>query len=208
MHTLYSFRRCPYAIRARLAIRYAKIAVTLREIELKNKPTAMLSASPKGTVPVLITEESQVIDESLDIMLWSLKQYDPDQWLSQQDKNWQLTLIKKNDEEFKPCLDRYKYHDRHELSEQAYLQACLGFVKEIEEQLSAQRYLGGQTICLADMAIFPFIRQFAFADKQTFDQLPIPNTQCWLDTLIQSDLFINCFKKYPPWDQQSMGEPF
>lgn len=201
---LYSFRRCPYAMRARLAIAVSGIQVELREILLKDKPQAMLNVSPKGTVPVLITAEGQVIDESNDIMMWALQQSDPDHWLSDDVKQQQITvgLITKNDHGFKHFLDRYKYADRFpESSELYYRQQAELTLSTLEQKLSLNPYLLADHLTLADMALLPFIRQFAFVDKTWFDTAAYPKSQAWLDQFISSVLFDSIMIKLAPWQQ-------
>lgn len=200
---LYSFRRCPYAIRARLALNYAQIQFELREVELKNKPPQMLALSPKATVPVLLTSKDEVIDESLDIMLWALAQYDPELWLDEKIQAKANLLILKNDGEFKYYLDRYKYADRFpEFSEEFYRQQAEVFLLELEQLLSNHSFLLKDSISLADMAIFPFIRQFANVESAWFAQADYPCLQRWLKQLLASELFITVMEKYPAWKFQ------
>lgn len=201
---LYSFRRCPYAMRARLALLYTGIKVELREVALTSKPQALLDASAKATVPVLIEEDDHVIDESLDIMLWALKQNDPDHWLAESTELQSLTqnLIQENDSEFKIHLDHYKYSDRfpqHSAAE--YRKRGQAFLTTLETQLNQQRYLIGDHATLADYAIFPFIRQFAHVDKTWFDQAAYPQLQLWLSNFLDSALFQTSMKKYEPWNR-------
>ena len=190
---LYSFRRCPYAMRARMAIRAAGIKVEHIEVALKNKPQSLLDYSPKGTVPVVITPNGKVIDESRDIMLWALQQSDPNNWLLKDDqlKQQQMTrLIDKCDTEFKPLLDRYKYFDRHpEQTQEEYRHQAEVFLKILEDNLSKNIFLTDEVMRLADVAIFPFIRQFAGVDNSWFAQSPYKNSQRWLDACINTDLF-------------------
>lgn len=190
---LYSFRRCPYAMRARMAIRAASIKVEHIEVALKNKPQSLLDYSPKGTVPVVVTSDGKVIDESRDIMLWALQQSDPDNWLLNNDKSIQdrmTQLINQCDTEFKPLLDRYKYFDRHpEQTQEEYRIQAEVFLKTLEENLSTNIFLIDEKMRFADVAIFPFIRQFAGVDNNWFAQSPYKNLQRWLDTCINSDLF-------------------
>lgn len=193
---LYSFRRCPYAIRARLAVRVSGLVVALREVKLANKPEALLVCSPKGTVPVLRLSTGEVIDESLDIMRWALEQHDPEGWLQGQGK-W---LIDINDGEFKSYLDHYKYADRFpEQSVDYYRQQAEGFIGMLEQQLHVTPFLSGERCGLADMAIFPFMRQFAFVDKAWFDQSEYTQLQAWLQGLLNGPLFLSVMDKYAPW---------
>jgi len=195
---LYSFRRCPYAMRARFALIYAGIQLEHREITLKNKPQAMLDISPKGTVPVLQLKSGQVIDESLDIMLWALQQHDPQGWLQHQAQAF--TLIKSNDTTFKSWLDKYKYADRFPENDQTFyrIQGEL-FLQKLETQLSQFTFLLAHQPTLADFAIFPFIRQFSFVDKPWFDTAPYPKLQTWLNTHLESSLFEHVMFKHPVW---------
>lgn len=196
---LYSFRRCPYAMRARLAIAYAKTQVELREIVLKAKPEHMLTISPKGTVPVLQLGEQQVIEESLAIMFWALRQQDSDQWLGF-DNNQMRALINENDGSFKQSLDKYKYHDRFpERSQEDYRQQGEVFIAKLEQRLSQHGYLMGAKLSLADMAILPFVRQFAHVDLAWFEQSPYPYVKQWLAEFKDSELFKSIMVKYPTW---------
>ncbi|WP_160062701.1 glutathione S-transferase [Psychromonas sp. L1A2] len=196
---LYSFRRCPYAMRARLAIAISEQDVRLREIVLKHKPTELLAISPNKTIPVLKINEQEVLDESLEIMVWALSKNDPQQWINDSLQEM-LSLIDNNDYEFKSWLDKYKYADRFPEYEQVYYRdQAEDFLMELESRLHKQTYLFADHITLADMAIFPFIRQFASVDKNWFEQSPYLLVQQWLIKLINSDLFISCMKKYPTW---------
>jgi len=198
---LYSFRRCPYAIRARLAIAISEQSVRLREIILKEKPAELLAISPEKTIPVLQLNDEQdsVLTESLEIMVWALSKHDPQQWLAPNITDM-LTLIDANDYEFKPWLDKYKYADRFpEYNEQYYRDRADDFLMQLEVRLTSQAYLFGQQPSLADMAIFPFIRQFASVDKTWFEQSHYLQVKQWLETLLVSPLFLACMKKYPTW---------
>ena len=209
---LYSFRRCPYAMRARLAIAGSELAVELREVVLKDKPTAMLEASPKGTVPVLVTPEGRVIDESRDIMRWALQQSDPHHWLcsDEPDLLWQIEgLIQENDFVFKQHLDRYKYFERHPDRPQSYYrEQCEVTLVKLERLLQQHKFLAGERCSLADMAIFPFIRQFAHVDRNWFYAAPYPALQGWLDYHLESPLFIVVMKKYPQWQEDDLAITF
>nr|WP_320135083.1 glutathione S-transferase [uncultured Amphritea sp.] len=202
---LYSFRRCPYAIRARLAIAGSGQSVTLREVVLKDKPAAMLQASPKATVPVLVLPEGRVIDESRDIMRWALRQSDPHNWLCADDPDqlWQSEgLIQENDAVFKQHLDRYKYFERYPgHSQDYYRQQCEVTLGRLERQLQQSAFLTGELCRLADIAIFPFIRQFAHVDRDWFYSAPYPGLQRWLDYHLTSPLFLSVMKKYPRWEE-------
>jgi len=195
---LFSFRRCPYAIRARLAMSVSNIQIELHEVKLTDKPAELLACSPKGTVPVLKLSDGTVIDESLDIMFWALKQHDPHNWLPSNEADTKETdgLINFNDIEFKQHLDHYKYADRFpEQSMAFYRQQAEVFLQLLEEKLNQADYLLNNQISLVDMAVFPFIRQFAFVDKNWFDQSQYIKTQAWLKTLLDSQLFTEVMKK-------------
>lgn len=193
---LYSFRRCPYAMRARMALWVAGIAVELREVKLAAKPPELLAASPKATVPVLVLAEGSVIDQSLDIMRWALAQNDPEGWLAGED----AALIAANDRPFKHHLDRAKYPGRYdEDGVTDHRAAALALLQPLEERLGSAPYLCGPNRSLTDMALFPFIRQFAAIDPAWFAAQPLPRLQGWLDRLIGSDLFAAVMPKFAPW---------
>ena len=204
---LYSFRRCPYAMRARLALAVSCVDYELREVSLKSKPTDFLSASPKGTVPVLVLPGGQVIDESLDIMRWALAQNDPDGWLKHP-VDEMLALIAGNDGHFKHALDRYKYPNRYPRESGADTQAfALGhrlkaanWLTKLESRLS-QSWLFGSQPSLADMATLPFVRQFAHTDAVWFATEPWPMLQTWLARFEASALFEAVMAKQEPWQQ-------
>lgn len=202
---LYSFRRCPYAIRARLALHASGTAYELREVTLRNKPSAMLAASPKGSVPVLVLPDGHVIDESWDIMQWALKQHDPDNWLGREGQclNDASALVTINDTRFKAALDRYKYADRHPEHPQPYYRAQgEPFLQQLEDRLQAAPYLSGHRLSIADAAIFPFIRQFAGVDPAWFAQSPYPRLRGWAEALMHSILFTAVMHKYPVWQDK------
>ena len=188
---LYSFRRCPYAIRARMALSYANVAVTLHEVALRQKPVQLLAASPKGTVPVLVTPGGEVIDQSMDIMRWALSRNDPDGWLRAVEPQAAQRWITLNDDTFKPLLDRYKYAERHpEMSAAEHrAHALAAMLHPMEAQLQQTRWLLGPHISIADVALFPFVRQFAGVDKAGFEGLALPAVQAWLQHWLSSDLF-------------------
>ncbi|MCD2449419.1 glutathione S-transferase [Methylicorpusculum oleiharenae] len=203
---LYSFRRCPYAMRARLAIRHANIKVELREIELRSKPAQMLEASPKGTVPVLVLGDGTVIDESLDIMLWALQQNDPGKWLQVNDFE---ALIQTNDSSFKYNLDRYKYAERYpEHPAGFYRQQGELFLAELESRLMRTQYLCGSYFSIADAAIAPFIRQFAAVDERVFQTLPYPALKRWLAAFLTLPLFDAVMSRYAAWKPGSSSVAF
>ena len=195
---LYTFRRCPYAIRARMAITISGIEVDQQEVNLRDKPAALFECSPKGTVPVLKLADGRVIDESLDIMQWALAQNDPECWLDQPGSLSEetQTLITQNDEPFKTALDYYKYSVRFpEHSEQYYREQAEFFLKALETRLSQADYLMGDRLTLADIAIFPFIRQFSNVDTDWFYASPYLHLIRWLDARIASSLFTTVMQK-------------
>lgn len=199
---LYSFRRCPYAIRARLAIRVSGQQVELREVKLVDKPVSLLGYSAKATVPVLVLPDGTVIDESREIMHWALSQHDPYNWLPQdQTQRMEINaLIDRNDAEFKQHIDHYKYAVRFpEQPMTVYRQQAEGFISELEVLLTTRRFLSGDGCSLADMAILPFVRQFAHVDKAWFDQTAYSHLQAWLDDFLNSALFLSLMDKYQPW---------
>jgi len=194
MNTLYSFRRCPYAMRARMALRYSGVAVEIVEVSLKAKPAAMLAISPKGTVPVL-DANGQVIDESLEIMRWALAQHDPDDWLLGGDSRI-AELIEANDQGFKVHLNRYKYAERYpEQPMEVYRAEGALFLQRLDELLRDRDYLLTDHLSLADVALLPFVRQFAHVDREWFAQTPYVRLQAWLQRFLDSELFTSVMKK-------------
>lgn len=189
-------------MRARMALHYTQIKREHREIALRDKPAHMLEISPKGTIPVLILPSGQVIDESLDIMLWALNQEDPDQWLPTPNLRSDIFhLIERNDGAFKHALDRYKYPNRYPDED------CTNaredgkkILKDLELRIKNNGALSGQETTLADIAIFPFIRQFAHVDRDWFYAQELPKTQNWLQKHITSDIFERAMKKHEKWD--------
>ncbi len=200
----YSFRRCPYAMRARLALQYSGVKVELREIVLNDKPEEILSLTKEATVPVLELQDGRVIDESWDIMLWAIRQNDPDSWLGEGESRLfeAEIMVEMNDYSFKTDLDHYKYADRYPEHPLEYYRS-LGeeYLQDLEDALTESRYLLGEKISIADIAIFPFIRQFAFVDKAWFDQAPYPKLHVWLQTFLDSSLFDSIMLKLPAWKQ-------
>jgi glutathione S-transferase len=190
--TLYSFRRCPYAMRARMALFYAGCAVEIVEVSLKTKPAELLARSPKGTVPVLVAAE-QVIDESLDIMRWALSHNDPDDWQLANTPTAQsdiAELIAYNDQTFKQHLDRYKYAVRHpESSQEHYRDLGAVFLQRLEDRLLTRDFLLADHLSLADVALAPFVRQFCYVDPEWFWQSPYPKLRAWLERFLASELF-------------------
>ena len=194
---LYSYRRCPYAMRARMALHYADIEVEIREISLKDKPVHMLQASPKGTVPVLVLTDGTVIDQSLEIMDWALSHRDTDGWLVADSKQVQQ-LIAENDGGFKQSLDKYKYAIRFpEHPVQYYRSEAAVFLAKLELRLAQTKFLFGDKISLADIAIFPFIRQFAAVDSDWFESTQYSGLKSWLHYFAESELLQNVMQKHP-----------
>lgn len=195
---LYSFRRCPYAIRARMALAYAGVDFELREVALKAKPAHLIEASPKATVPVLVLTDGRVIDQSLSIMRFALECYDP--------RNWQAgwngdgrNLIAQTDGPFKQSLDRYKYPARFGLTAEIGRSEGLVFLSDLGTKLACNSYVLGNRISLVDVAIFPFVRQFAAVDPAWFAAQDLPHLHRWLSELIGSDLFGHVMTRYPTW---------
>lgn len=200
---LYSFRRCPYAMRARMALSVTKRVCALREVALKDKPAAFLETSPKATVPVLALPDGNVLEESLEIMLWTLEQDDPEAWLTpeQDGRDEMMALISVSDGDFKHHLDRYKYATRYAEGTDPISHRAKGaqFLEALEARLQNTRYLFGNRACLADIAIFPFVRQFANTDRDWFDAQPLPSLQTWLNEFLESERFQSVMKKEPVW---------
>ena len=196
---LYSYRRCPYAMRARMALQYSGIKVEHREIELRNKPQSMLLASPKGTVPVLIVDDL-ILDQSLEIIHWALQKSDPDNW-SEIDKDAAQIWIEKNDGPFKVLLDQYKYPNRHpKLNQDDVFDAAIALMlKPLDEALKSNHYVLGNKQHWIDVAIFPFIRQFSMVNPLQFEQLLLPALKNWLAQYLQSELFNAVMAKHPAW---------
>ena len=192
---LYTFRRCPYAIRARMALSYSKIKVELKEILLSNRPSALYAVSQKGTVPVLCINDITIIDESLDIMKWALMQNDPNLWISF-NKRIQFDMITENDNEFKYWLDRYKYFDRYpEKNREYYRTKCGEFLTKLNQLLEYNNYLLTNKLLLVDVAIIPFIRQCANVDKPWFENT-YAKLSNWLNNIVESKLFVSVMDKY------------
>ncbi|MEQ8736063.1 MAG: glutathione S-transferase [Rhodospirillaceae bacterium] len=206
---LYSFRRCPYAMRARMAIAASGQACALREVVLRNKSPEMVAVSPKGTVPVMVLPDNRVIEESLEIMRWALDCSDPEGWLAplHNDPNDIYALIAENDGPFKEALDRYKYPTRYETPDPLFYRAQgLVFLKKLNERLLKTDYLCGSNFTFSDAAISPFIRQFANNDREWFNALDLSRVQNWLQNILESDRFLRVMEKYPAWES-GMVEP-
>ena len=192
---LYSFRRCPYAMRARLAIAVSGTGCVLREVKLSAKPEAMLAASPKGTVPVLVLPDGNVIDESLDIMRWALAKRDPERWLEGDD----AALIGRNDGPFKHDLDRYKYPERYGVDPLKHRMRGMEFLRELDGRLDRTSQLCGPVRSMADAAIMPFVRQFAAVDQRWFSDQPLLRLKVWLADHMSSELLNMIMLRVAPW---------
>jgi glutathione S-transferase len=198
---LYSFRRCPYAMRARMALSYAQVKHEIQEVDLKNKPAALLEISPKGTVPVLVFKDKRCLDESLDIIQWALKQHDPEHWLpkNQSESSGIEQLILYNDQIFKFHLNRFKYPSRYPddaYSTTFHQQQCECFFNVLEIRLKEQAFLVGERQTLADVAVFPFVRQAARVEINWFLSLPFPHLHVWFNRQEKADLFKIMMKKH------------
>ncbi|RXD06785.1 glutathione S-transferase [Sphingomonas sp. UV9] len=200
---LYSFRRCPYAMRARLAIAIQERRVELREIVLRDKPTAMIEASPKGTVPVLVLPDGSVIDESLDIMRWAAGNA-CDGWPTATD----MALIAANDGPFKHHLDRYKYADRYGVDPVEHRDAATVLLGDLNDRLLATGCLGQGPQAMTDLAIMPFVRQFAATDRGYFDVLPFDRLHTWLARHLGSALFARIMIRPAPWHPRDAATLF
>jgi len=200
---LYSLRNCPYAMRARIAIFKAKQPVMLRDIVLSNKPKEMIVASPKATVPVLVLTNGTVLEESLAIMLWALNETDPDDLLQTNNEHGlsdMLNLINSFDHEFKVCLEQYKCAKRYrETNLIECRELCEEFIQILENRLNSHVFLISNTESLADIALLPFIRQFARIERQWYLQSPYPKVRQWLNNYLQSPMFTKVMAKYPLW---------
>lgn len=196
---LYSFRRCPYAMLGRMALWMAGITVELREVKLANKPPELAEASPKATVPVLVLGDGEVIDESIAVARWALSQSDPEDWLSGDDAE----LIAQADGPFKHHLDRYKYPNRYEDEEGSgevdHQAEGLKILERWDARLAKHGQMCGSTRTLADIALFPFIRQFANHNRAWFDAQDLPHLHPWLEAHLASDLFASIMPKFTPW---------
>lgn len=199
---LYSFRRCPYAIRARMGLWVAGQVCELREVVLRDKPGEMIEVSPKATVPVLVLPDGEVVEESFDIMMWALKQRDPENWLAPEEGTPadMIELIEQCEAEFKPHLDRYKYTNRYEEADpDTHRSEAEKFLTVLESRLVRSPFLFGSRKALADFAIAPFVRQFANTDKAWFEASPYPRLQTWLEEFLSLEMFAAVMTKYPQW---------
>ena len=222
---LYSFRRCPYAMRARLAIAASAQPCELREVVLRDKPAALIAASPKATVPVLVLPEGTVLEQSLDIMRWALNRHDPEAWLPRTAADEQRTdaLVAACDGAFKRHLDRYKYPNRYVEAEggaatdlaafaASHRAGGADFLAALDTELAGgqgdARFLGGPRWAFADAAIAPFVRQFAATDPAWFASQPWPALQAWLAAFAASLRYLAVMEKYPPWQADTPGVRF
>lgn len=193
---LYSFRRCPYAMRARLALISAGVQTELREILLRDKHPEFLATSPSATVPCL-KSDNQIIDESIDVMIWALEQSDPENWLEH--RSDALELVATADGPFKAALDKTKYHTRHNTDPDAERDKANVFLADLNLRLSKNSYVLADHFTLADAAIAPFVRQFANIDRPRFDATQGQPLITWLDRFLASDAFSAIMTKYAPW---------
>lgn len=202
MNTLYSFRRCPYAMRARMALALSGAPVQIREVVLRDKPAALLQASPKGTVPVLVCAQGVVIDESLDVMRWAFQQPGFPQAAGPWEGEELESLVHRNDHTFKAALDRYKYSDRYpgeDIDPQAQRAIGLAILQDLDARVAAHGQLLGPTPGFADLALVPFVRQFANTDRRWFDAQALPALQGWLAAHLEGPLFTGIMAKHPQW---------
>ena len=200
---LYTFRRCPYAMRARFAIRSSKIKVEIREIKLKEKPSEFLNLSPKGTVPVLITNSGEVLEESLDIIYWALNKNDPHKWLAKGKLENQdiIKLLDDLENKFKPNLDKYKYPSRFSGVDQYFHRdKNLCFLKKLNSYLENNKSLNCEHLSLLDYAIFPFVRQFRNVDQEWFENLNFIFLNKWINQIIDSQDFLSIMNKFKKWE--------
>ena len=193
---LYSFRRCPYAIRARMALLLYGVAYETVEVSLKEKPEALLKLNPAGTVPVLVIDDNTIIADSLDIIRWAMSQNEKQGPLIAGESQMMQELIQINDTQFKHWLDRYKYADRHpEQTEEDYQFEVQRFLNLYDAHLQTSQFFAGVKPSIADIAIFPFVRQCAAVKPEWFDSLAMPSLQRWLDYWLNNDAFKEVMKK-------------
>lgn len=211
----WSFRRCPYAMRARLAVKSSGTAVLLREIMLRDKPADFIAASQKATVPVLVQADGTILDESRDIMFWALSKADPEGWLEGADTDRLNAYLDRLDGPFKTDLDRYKYASRYAASDAEKAELALhhrtqgaAFLAELDMILAKQPALSGQKLGLMDFATLPFVRQFRIADEGWFDTQDWPALHPWLQAFLASARFAAIMEKYAPWQEGEAGIAF
>ena len=204
--TLYSFRRCPYAMRARLALRLCKIECIIREISLKAKNIEFLKVSPKGTVPVLVLPNGKVLEESLDIINWSLEQNDPNNLKVDDEVTKKINdkYIQLFDKDFKFHLDRYKYSSRYNISNsEIHRNKARNILTEINSMLEGKDYIGGQCMSLLDISILPFVRQYRIADINWFDNhLGLRNINNWVNIFLNTEILASIMTKYKVWEKE------
>ena len=205
---LYSFRRCPYAMRARYCLAVLEVKTQLREVVLKAKPNALLALGGSSTVPQLVTEKGERFPESLDIVFWALTHSKKHSlvtslWPTQQQVQHKiLSWLNYNDHIFKHWLDRYKYADRHpEHSEQYYRERGEVFLARLEKRLNKHAYIMGESMTLADICLFPFVRQFAGVNSTWFSESRYENVRCWLNAFLMSEVFSIVMEKFPAWQE-------
>lgn len=195
---LYTYRRCPYAMRARMALLIAGIEFDAHEVSLRDKPAEMLAISPKGSVPVMLLPDGTVLEQSWDIMRWALEQRAARWWDGAQTTE-NLEWLARNDGEFKVHLDRYKYPERYnETDREGHRENALAsFLRPLNSRLAQSRYLGGIEPCATDLALFPFVRQFAAVEPAWFETAELPSLQAWLAGWLSSPMFAHCMQKLP-----------
>ena len=196
---LYTYRRCPFAMRARMALLVAGIAFDAHEVSLRDKASAMLALSPKGSVPVMLLPGDEVLEQSWDIMRWALERQGTMHWWTAAQTVGNLEWLSTNDGVFKHHLDRYKYPERYaEPGRGGHRdQALISLLKPLNTRLKQSRFLGGSEPCATDLAIFPFVRQFAAVEPEWFARQPMPALQAWLSGWVSSPLFQHCMVKLP-----------
>lgn len=196
---LYTYRRCPYAMRARMALLIAGIEFDAHEVSLRDKPAEMLALSPKGSVPVMVLPGGQVLEQSWDIMRWAMNRDAAKSWWDAAQTAENLDWLAKNDGEFKHHLDRYKYPERFNETDQAghREQALASFLRPLNSRLEQSGFLGGSEPCAIDLALFPFVRQFAAVEPAWFESEQLPALQAWLAGWLSNSLFAHCMQKLP-----------
>ena len=201
---LFSFRRCPYAMRARIAIKLCSLECEIREINLKLKNKKFLEISPKGTVPVLVLPDDKIIEESMDIIHWAISNNDSYnlKLKNLEIYNKDMDLISIFDNEFKYHLDRYKYNSRYKgINKEEHKYKARDLLVNLNNSLKEKQWLNGENISISDISILPFIRQYRIADIKWFDEkLELPNINRWLDKFLNSKIFNNVMKKYKIWE--------
>ncbi|WP_438467113.1 glutathione S-transferase [Marinomonas sp. PE14-40] len=203
---LYSFRRCPYAIRARYALSLLNIKVEIREVVLRNKPEALLRLGGRSSVPQMICEQGVRYPESMDIIRWAMARKQNANIYSKPQEREIAAWLFQTDHRFKFWLDKYKYADRHpDFSQEYYRSQGERFLRRLESKLSKQAFLLGDEMSMADVLVFPFIRQFRGVDNTWFDQSQYTSVKLWLNQIIEDKTFEKVMIKLPPW--QEVDEP-